>query len=125
MERHAACHSDGETFGNRLYLVTPLNNAISYLTELAAGAVSIWFFFWPFRRKYDLDYKLDRTAQIVRWSIVIGGFVFALAPGPEFKIVRILAGIILAAFLAWPNFAFHLTFQSRRLSFAKTSDRRK
>jgi hypothetical protein len=100
-----------------------LNDTLSYLTELAAGAVSIWFFFWPFRRKYDLDYKLDSTAQVARWSIVLAGFVLALLPGPEFKVVRILAGIILAAFLAWPNLAYYLTFQSRRPSVGQTGDR--
>jgi hypothetical protein len=91
-----------------------LNGTISYLGELAAGAVSIWFFFWPYRRKYELDYKLDRTAQTVRWSIVLACFGVALLPGPQFKPVRIVAGIILAAFLAWPNFAYHLARLFRR-----------
>jgi hypothetical protein len=91
-----------------------LNNTISYLSALVAGAVSIWFFFWPYRRKYELDHKLDRTAKTVRWSIVVAGFGIALLPGPELKIVRIAAGIVLVAFLAWPNFAYHLAWLFRR-----------
>jgi hypothetical protein len=85
-----------------------LNGTFSYLSGLACGAVSVWFFFWAYRRKYELDYKLDRTAQTVRWSIVLAGFDLALLPGSEFKIVRITGGFVLVAFLAWPNFAYHL-----------------
>jgi hypothetical protein len=93
----------GENFAAKM--VTTLSDTISYLSGLTAGAVSIWFFFWPLRRKYELDYKLDSTAQRVRWSIVLAGFGVALLPGPQFKTARIIAGIILVAFLAWPNFA--------------------
>jgi hypothetical protein len=94
--------------------VTTLNGTLSYLSGLAGGAVSIWFFFWPFRRKYELDYKLDRIAQTVRWSIVLAGFGVALLPGPQIKDIRIITGIIFVAFLAWPNLAYHLTQFFRR-----------
>jgi hypothetical protein len=104
-------------------MVTSLNGTLSYLTGLAAGAVSIWFFFWPFRRKYDLDYKLDSTAQLVRWFIVLAGFALALLPGPKYKLVRILAGIMLAVFLAWPNLAYHLTHLLRRPPASEQQDR--
>jgi hypothetical protein len=85
-----------------------LNGTISYLSDLVCGAVSVWFFFWAYRRKYELDYKLDRTTQTIRWLIVLAGFGLALLPGPESKIVRITSGVMLVAFLAWPNFAYHL-----------------
>jgi hypothetical protein len=91
-----------------------LNSTLSYLGGLASGAVSVWFFFWVYRRKYELDYKLDKTAQTMRWLIVLFGFAIALIPGPQFKIPRIIAGVMLVAFLAWPNFAHHLTVLFRR-----------
>ena len=55
-----------------------------------------------------IDYKLDRIARTVQWLIVLG-FGLALLPGPHFKDIRIIAGIIVVAFLAWPNFAYGLT----------------
>jgi hypothetical protein len=73
-----------------------LNDRLAYLSRLAAGAVSVWLFFWPIRRKSEVDFKLDRAGQLVRWSIVIVG------------------GVFLLAFLAWPNFAYHLVLQFRR-----------
>jgi tryptophan-rich sensory protein len=82
---------------------------------LTSGAVSVWLFFWAYRRKYELDYKLDSTAQTMRWLIVVFGFTVALIPGPQFKIVRIIAGVLLLAFLAWPNFAHYLTQLLRRV----------
>jgi hypothetical protein len=100
--------------------VAALNDTLSYLSGLAGGAVGIWFFFWPLRRKYELDYNLDSAAQTVRWSIVLAGFGVALLPGPQFKTARIVAGIILVAFLAWPNFAYYLT-----LLFTRSPARRK
>lgn len=94
--------------------VMELNSTFTYLGGLAGGAVSIWFFFWAYRRKYELDHKLDRMAKAIRWSIVLAGFAVALLPGPRFRDTRIIAGIILVAFLAWPNFAYHLITLFRR-----------
>ena len=93
-----------------------MNGTLTYLGGLIGAAVSVWFFFWPYRRKYDLDHQLDRTAQTVRWLIVLSGFSVALLPGPQFKIMRIAGGIVLLAFLAWPNFAYHLTAVFNRRS---------
>jgi hypothetical protein len=86
--------------------------------------VSVWFFFWPYRRKFELDYKLDRAGNIVRWSVVLAGFGVALLPGPRFGATRVVAGMVLLAFLAWPNFAYHLVRLFRR-SEADRSDRRR
>lgn len=91
-----------------------MNDTVKYLSGLAGGAVGIWFFFWPYRRKYELDYKLDRTAQAIRWSVVLAGFGLALLRGPQSRLVRIIGGVVLLAFLAWPNFAYHLAQFFRR-----------
>jgi hypothetical protein len=78
------------------------------------NAVTIWLAFWAIRRKYELDYDLDNAAHILRWLMVSLGFVVALLPGHGLGLVRLLAGILLIAFLAWPNFAYHLTQLLRR-----------
>jgi hypothetical protein len=47
-----------------------LSDVGSDLGTLFAEAVSVWLGFWAIRRKYDLDYKLDRSAQVMRWTII-------------------------------------------------------
>jgi len=79
-----------------------------YFSRLAADVACIWFAVWAIRKRYDVDEKLDRAAQTVRWCIVATSFGLVLVPGPEFKLVRIVAGVLLLAFLCWPNFAYHL-----------------
>jgi hypothetical protein len=86
----------------------------SYAGRLAADAVCIWLAVWAIRKKHGLDEKLDRNAQAVRWLIVVSSFGLALLRGPEFKLIRIFAGLLLLAFLCWPNFAYHLTGLFRR-----------
>ena len=81
---------------------------------LALNGVCIWFVFWAYRRKYEVDAKLDRRAKIVRWSVV--GLCFALAslPGPRLgpaKGIAMLVGLVL---FCWPNFAYYLTNFFRR-----------
>lgn len=88
--------------------------ANSYLGKITAGAVCIWFFFWPYRRKYELDYKLDGASNIVRWAVVLSGLGAALLPGLALRYARVAWGIVSVAFLAWPNFAYHLTRLLRR-----------
>jgi hypothetical protein len=91
----------------------------SYVGGLAANAVCIWFAFWAIRRKYELDYPLDIWAQVVRWSLVGLSFALTLPDGSQYKLLRILAGIALLAFLAWPNFAYHLVQLFRRSQTAE------
>lgn len=80
-------------------------DVLSYAQQLAAGFVSVWFISWAIRRRYELDHQLSCTEQIVRWIIVAVGFGLTLLQGEEYKLVRILAGVIAMGFLAWPNFA--------------------
>jgi hypothetical protein len=77
----------------------------AYTSQLVSGAASIWFISWATRRRYDVECQLTRNEHIVRGLIVAAGFGLAFLQGGEFEIVRIVAGIVALAFLAWPNFA--------------------
>ncbi len=82
-----------------------LEVTLAYASQLVSGALSIWFISWAIRRRYEIDCPLTRNEHIIRWSVVGAGFVLAFVQGSEFKIVRIIAGVLALAFLAWPNFA--------------------
>lgn len=74
-----------------------------------AIAGCIWFCAWAIRRKGELDYPLDLPAKIIRW-VAVAILMGIPANFPELPIntarILIFSGI---AFLAWPNFAYHLT----------------
>jgi hypothetical protein len=76
-----------------------------------SAIANIWFAVWAIRHRGELDYDLDRNAKIIRWSVVAVCLGLAvqepqLLNPPWF---RITVGIVGIAFLAWPNFAYHLT----------------
>lgn len=76
--------------------------------ETLVGFGSLWFISWGIRRAGEFDYPLDFTGQVVRWVLVIvllGAMTYF--PGYTFPRGALLLGG--AAFLAWPNFAYHLT----------------
>ena len=86
---------------------------LSNASTIATPAIGIWLGIWGFRRKLESDYKLDRTARAVRWSIVLICWIVASARvGP----VSGLALVVGVAFLWWPNFAYHLARVFRRNS---------
>ncbi len=60
---------------------------MQYLEGLATSAATIWFTFWGVRSKYELDYPLNRTGHLIRWTFVGLGFLAALARAPQFKTV--------------------------------------
>jgi len=83
--------------------------SLPFAVRVATDAITIWFAFWAIRRKYELDYQQDRTSRVIRWFVVVLGFCITQFPGPRLGIVRILSGILFIGFLAWPNFAYHMT----------------
>jgi hypothetical protein len=76
---------------------------------LAESVLCIWFAVWAFRKRYEVDETLDRTAQAVRWILVaaLWALVGAL-PGPRWAVTRVILGFAGLAFLCWPNLAFHV-----------------
>jgi hypothetical protein len=83
--------------------------------KLSAEAACIWFAFWAVRRKYELDYKLDRTAQTVRWLKVAISVPLGQLGARIFEPLRIFSAFLFLAFLAWPSFAYQLTRLLRNL----------
>jgi hypothetical protein len=90
---------------------------IFYIRELfdkllaaIASVGSIWVCAWAIRRKGEFDYPLDFTARVIRWLAVV---VFIGLPVwiPQLlnPVARVVSGFTGLAFLAWPNFAYHLT----------------
>jgi hypothetical protein len=84
-------------------------------TDLLRGAaymvtagLSVWLPCWGLRRKYELDYKLDRFAQYARCSILALCLIvidFQIVPPGNWAAV---IGVIFLGFLAWPNFTYHI-----------------
>ena len=81
---------------------------IEYARGIIEYALGIWFAAWAFRRRYELDYPLDRGMQTLRWAVIFVAFALALVPGPNAKWVRFCSGFTAIAFLSWPNFAYHI-----------------
>lgn len=82
-----------------------IGGTLAYASQVAKGAVAVWFVSWALRRKYELDEKLTWREQILRWVVVAIFFGLTLLDGPKLAAVRIIAWIFGTAFLAWPNLA--------------------
>jgi hypothetical protein len=100
-----------------------LGGTFLYASQLAEGAASVWFVSWALRRRYELDYKLDRREQILRWAIIAFTFGLTLLRGSDLAVIRIVAGLSSIAFLAWPNLAHHTMGLAEQLHLAKRSCR--
>jgi len=73
-----------------------------------AGFGSLWFISWGIRRGGEFDYPLDFTGQVVRWVLAVVS-LGAATYFPGLSAPRVTLGLCGLAFLAWPNFAYHLT----------------
>jgi hypothetical protein len=92
-----------------------LREIVSRGLGATAGFGSLWFISWAIRRKGEFDYPLDFAGQVVRWVLVVvllGAFQY-FPGGSAPRGISLVCGL---AFLAWPNFAYHLT---RLLRFCK------
>jgi hypothetical protein len=90
------------------------------LSRDLAAVLSIWFVVWAIRRQGEFDYELDKTAQLIRWSVVFIGFGLIPRVPDEWQYagyLRLTLGFIAMLFLCWPNFAYHVRrlFGSPRL----------
>lgn len=88
------------------------------LSEASSLMVSVWFLVWGIRYKGEFDRELDGAARGIRWSMVGLGLVVLLGSIDTLTIRAryFFAGWIWAtAFLAWPNFAYHLTALLRKI----------
>lgn len=78
-----------------------------------AGFGSLLFISWGIRSKGEFDYPLDFAGQVVRWVLAIG-LLGAATYFPGLSAQRLILLLCGLAFLAWPNFAYHLTRLLRR-----------
>jgi len=94
----------------RRFAVSDGDPSMEYASGLVEYALGIWFAAWAFRKRYEVDYRLDRGMQILRWSVIGVGFAMAqIAGGTAAKWVRLCGAFIALAFLCWPNLAYHVT----------------
>jgi hypothetical protein len=93
------------------WLIT-VENILGFYGAFSAKITCIWLSVWAIRKKGDVDYPLDSLGHVIRWSVVVIGFILARAPGPKyFRLSSLLVGMV---FLCWPNCAYHLARLSRR-----------
>jgi hypothetical protein len=101
-----------------------MTGTFEYVSQLAEGAVSVWFVSWAIRRRYELDIKLDQREQLLRRILIAAAFGLTLLGGPHFAVVRIIAGISGLTFLAWPNLARHAMGLLEQLHLVQGTDRK-
>jgi len=110
---HRCC--DGNSFTPNTYDSSNVIDQIFANAKVLVGcSVSLWFVFWSIRRGSEVDEKLDSTAQLTRWAVVVFGYLAGSVPGPRFAIFKVIVLLLGLAFLCWPNFAYHLTNLFRR-----------
>ena len=83
-------------------------DTLSYLRQIGAGAISVWFIAWAIRRRFDLHSDLTTADQVIRWSIVVVCMTLTLLQGPNLKVVRVMSGICAMCFIAWPDLSHYL-----------------
>ena len=79
----------------------------SIASRLAGAEICIWLIVWSIRRRGEIDEKLDPTGKLIRWGVVLGGWLLASIPGGRFGPFRAVVGLLGLAFLCWPNLAYH------------------
>jgi hypothetical protein len=82
---------------------------------LATNAICVWFVFWAFRYRAELDRQLDAVAQRVRWGIVVAGLILGAIPFSGLGPLKGTAVVLGLVFFCWPNFAYHVTQLFRRM----------
>jgi hypothetical protein len=97
--------------------------AATPLYSITAAIASVWFVFWGYRRRYDLDYPLDSVARQIRWLMVFLGFGIIIVGLRWITVsyIRWIGLLWMLGFLVWPNFASHLTALLRRIGLARPS----
>lgn len=88
----------------------------SYAKTVLTTSLALWFAAWAIRYKGDLDRKLDPISVRLRWGIVTGthALVIFASDWLRYPATRVAVWAVGAAFLAWPNLAYHLIESLRR-----------
>lgn len=91
-----------------MHYLSVVRELISRGLDTLAAFGSLWFISWGIRRAGEFDYPLDFTGQVVRWVLVVV-LLGAMTYFPGLSAPRLILLLGGCAFLAWPNFAYHLT----------------
>jgi hypothetical protein len=93
----------------------------SYAKTVLTTSLALWFVIWAIRYRGESDRKLDPIALRLRWAIVVGthALVIFASKWLMYPATRIALWAVGAAFLAWPNLAYHLTESLRRCRVIK------
>jgi hypothetical protein len=81
-----------------------VNRGLGALASLGA----VWVCSWAIRRAGEFDRSLDLAAKLIRWALVVV-LLGAATYYPGYSSPRLALGLGGMSFLAWPNFAYHLT----------------
>ena len=76
------------------------------LRDFTASVTCIWLSVWAFRKRYEVDEKLDPSMHVVRWSVVSAGLATIRIPGARWSALRVVGCVVGVGFLCWPNLAF-------------------
>jgi hypothetical protein len=95
-----------------------LSDTANYFSQLTTGVVSVWFVCWALRKRYELDVKLTRSEQKVRWLVAASSLALTFVPGEHLAAIRIIGFAIGTWFIAWPNVAHSLVSRFLRSSAA-------
>jgi hypothetical protein len=91
---------------------TEVENLFSFYGRLSPKIACIWLSVWTIRRKAEADYALDWFSRVLRWSVVVIGFVLGyVAP---VRYLRVASGVVGLIFLCWPNCAYYTANLFRR-----------
>ena len=97
----------------------PLSKIAIGTAYMLSAAFAVWLPCWAFGKKYQLDHRLDRTAQTIRWfSVALCLILIAFRIVPPGNAAAAL-GLIFLAFFAWPNLAFYLSQLLRRAGLVR------
>jgi hypothetical protein len=82
----------------------------AYAATVLKTSLALWFAVWAIRYKGELDHELNWGAKLLRWAIVVlaHGVVICGSNWLKYPGIRITVWGIGAAFLVWPNLAYHL-----------------
>jgi hypothetical protein len=90
-----------------------IRNFLWFYGSFSAKIACIWLSVWLIRKKAEADYPLDRSAHLVRWTVILAGFGVGYYL-QDLWYLRIGGRFLGLVFLCWPNFAYRLVQLFRR-----------
>jgi hypothetical protein len=82
----------------------------AYAATVIKTSLILWFALWAIRYRGELDRELSRGAKLLRWAVVVLAHTVVIVASSwlKYPAVRVSVWGVGAAFLAWPNLAYHV-----------------